>query len=93
MVNGFYNGIMTVRVDKSGRLVVPMNLREELGIDAFTPLEIIRDGMELRIRKVEEDVSVRKEGQLLVVVSKWEGESDPVKLVRQARKDRISKFI
>ncbi|HMY68097.1 MAG TPA: AbrB/MazE/SpoVT family DNA-binding domain-containing protein [Leptospiraceae bacterium] len=93
MVNGFYNGIMTVRVDKSGRLVVPMNLREELGIDAFTPLEIIRDGMELRIRKVEEDVSVRKEGQLLLVVSKWEGESDPVKLVRQARKDRISKFI
>ncbi|HMV76762.1 MAG TPA: AbrB/MazE/SpoVT family DNA-binding domain-containing protein [Leptospiraceae bacterium] len=93
MVNGFYNGIMTVRVDKSGRLVVPMNLREELGIDAFTPLEIIRDGMELRIRKVEEDVSVRKEGQLLLIVSKWEGESDPVKLVRQARKDRISKFI
>ena len=84
---------MTVRVDKSGRLVVPMNLREELGIDAFTPLEIIRDGMELRIRKVEEDVSVRKEGQLLLIVSKWEGESDPVKLVRQARKDRISKFI
>lgn len=83
---------MTVRVDKSGRLVVPLDLREELGIDAFTPLEIIRDGMELRIRKLEEDVSVRKEDGLLLVVSKWEGESDPDKLVDRARKERISKF-
>lgn len=83
---------MTVRVDKSGRLVVPLDLREELGIDAFTPLEIVRDGMELRIRKLEEDVSVRKEDGLLLVVSKWEGESDPDKLVDRARKERISKF-
>ncbi len=72
--------------------MVPLDLREELGIDAFTPLEIVRDGMELRIRKLEEDVSVRKEDGLLLVVSKWEGESDPVKLVDRARKERISKF-
>lgn len=93
MVNGIFNGIMTVKVDKSGRLVVPLELREELGIDAFTPLEIVRDGMELRIRKLEEDLSVRKEDGLLLIVSKWEGESDPVKLVDRARKGRISKFV
>ncbi len=79
---------MTVMIDKVGRLVVPKEFREQLGISPDTELEIVIDGFEMRVRKVEEKSTLRKKGKFTVVSTDWVGESDPVKLIQKARKER-----
>ena len=79
---------MTVVIDKVGILVVPKEIRDQLGIGPDTELEIIMDGFEFRVRKVEEKSTLRQKGKFTVVSTDWVGESDPVKLIQKARKER-----
>ncbi len=91
MVIGNYNSfIMTVTIDKVGRLVVPKEIREQMGIGPDTELEIIMDGFEFRVRKIEEKSTLRKKGKFTVVSTDWLGETDPIKLIQKARKERNS---
>lgn len=79
---------MTVIIDKVGRLVVPKEIRDQLGIGPDTELEIVLDGFEFRVRKIEEKSTLRKKGNFTVVSTDWVGESDPVKLIQKSRKER-----
>ena len=67
---------------------VPKEIRDQLGIGPDTELEIIMDGFEFRVRKVEEKSTLRQKGKFTVVSTDWVGESDPVKLIQKARKER-----
>ena len=84
---------MTVVIDKVGRLVVPKEFREQLGIGPDTELEIVVDGFEIRVRKIEEKSTLKKKGKFTVVATDWIGESDPVKLIQKARKERDRKSV
>lgn len=79
---------MTVMIDKVGRLVVPKEIRDQMGIGPNTELEIIMDGLEFRVRKVEEKSTLRKKGIFTVVSTDWVGESDPIKLIQKSRRER-----
>lgn len=41
------------KVDELGRVVLPVELRQSMGIDSETRLEIRRQGQDIEIRKVE----------------------------------------
>jgi AbrB family looped-hinge helix DNA binding protein len=79
---------MTIQIDKVGRIVIPKEYREQLGILPHTDLEIVLDGYEIHIKKVEEKPSLKKKGHFTVVTNDWKGESDPVKLIQGSRKER-----
>ena len=44
---------MTVFIDKVGRLVLPKSVRRQLGITPDTPLELVRKGDGVLLRRVE----------------------------------------
>ncbi len=48
---------MTIQIDKVGRIVIPKDYREQLGILPYTELEIVLDGYQIHIKKVEEKPS------------------------------------
>ncbi|HMW07994.1 MAG TPA: AbrB/MazE/SpoVT family DNA-binding domain-containing protein [Leptospiraceae bacterium] len=83
---------MTVVIDKVGRLVVPKEIRDQLGIGPNSELEILIDGLEIRVRKIEEKSTLKKKGKFTVVSTDWVGETDPVKLIQKARKERDSQL-
>jgi AbrB family looped-hinge helix DNA binding protein len=56
---------MRTTIDKAGRVVVPKNLRVEIGLMPGE-VEIIVDGNELRVRPVAEDQLVEVDGLLTV---------------------------
>lgn len=44
---------MAVFIDKVGRLVLPKSIRQQLGITPDTPLELVRKGDGVLLRRVE----------------------------------------
>jgi len=63
--NGNVNAMQTT-IDKAGRLVVPKELRDRLGIAAGSRVEIREDGSGLRVDLVASDHIVEIDGRLLV---------------------------
>jgi bifunctional DNA-binding transcriptional regulator/antitoxin component of YhaV-PrlF toxin-antitoxin module len=57
MVNGIING-MTLRMDKSGRIVFPKSLRERLGFRAEMELEAVEEAGGVLLRVVEQKPSM-----------------------------------
>jgi AbrB family looped-hinge helix DNA binding protein len=57
---------MKTTIDRSGRLVIPRPLRDRLGLTQGGAVEVLVDGLELRIRPVP-GTPLREEGDLLVV--------------------------
>lgn len=59
MAYGIVNG-MELRIDKSGRIVVPKSLRERLGFQPNTGLDIIEHPDGLLLKRVEQRPSMIK---------------------------------
>jgi len=57
---------MQTTIDKAGRLVVPKELRDRLGIAAGSRVEIREDGSGLRVDLLASDNLVEIDGRLLV---------------------------
>lgn len=57
---------MRTTMDEAGRIVVPVALRERLGL-VPGPIEIVPDGSGLRIDAVAQGVTVERDGRLVVV--------------------------
>jgi len=57
---------MQTTIDKAGRLVVPKELRDRLGIAAGSRVEIREDGSGLRVDLIATDNIVEIDGRLLV---------------------------
>lgn len=57
---------MQTTIDQAGRLVVPKELRDRLGLGAGSRVEIWEDGSSLRIEIVAADHVIEVDGRLLV---------------------------
>ncbi len=59
---------MMIAIDKLGRVVIPKNLRDELGLRPGMPLTITTDGVGVRIEPERSGgILVERDGALVVV--------------------------
>lgn len=88
----FNIGIMVVKIDKAGRIIIPKDLREELDFFPHTELEIVRDGLEVRIRKrkIPRILVENRSGFLVVDFPK---ERDDSAILKEIREERIDQFL
>jgi AbrB family looped-hinge helix DNA binding protein len=83
---------MITTIDKAGRIVVPKEMREELHFSPNSELEIISDGSEIRIRKINiPTLKVEKKSKFLVL--DFEGEINFSKIIQDLREDKIVSFL
>lgn len=57
---------MRTTIDKAGRLVVPKQLRDRLGIEPGAHLDMVEDGAGLRIDLVTSEKVLEVDGHLLI---------------------------
>jgi AbrB family looped-hinge helix DNA binding protein len=57
---------MRTTIDKAGRIVIPKDLRDRLGITAGSTVEIHEDGSSLRLDLVASDLVIEVGGYLLI---------------------------
>ena len=83
---------MITTIDKAGRIVIPKEIREELHFSTQTELEILSDGYEIRIRKLQTpSIQVEKRSGFLIL--DFEAEFDSSKTLSEVRKERIRQFL
>ena len=83
---------MITAIDRAGRLVIPKELRDELDLNPNTELEIMRDGMEIRIRKkVLPILTIEKRKGFMVM--NFEGEMNIDPILDAVRKERTNPFL
>ncbi|WCL47779.1 AbrB/MazE/SpoVT family DNA-binding domain-containing protein [Leptospira sp. GIMC2001] len=83
---------MIASIDKSGRMVIPKELRDELELIPDTELEIIRDGMDIRIRKrILPSLQVENKNGFMIL--NFDGELDIQSVLKEVRSDRIETFL
>ena len=80
---------MTVTIDKAGRVVVPKPVRDRLGLQAGTQLELseVQDGLLLKAA-TREPALIEIEG-VLVHQGEPQSQVDTSALIQQQREDRI----
>ncbi len=77
-------------IDKLGRLVLPKEMRDHLGLRAGTPIEIEELGNEVVIRAVAQAVPMKMIGGVLVFTGKAAGDLESV--LQQQREERVGRF-
>ena len=83
---------MITTIDKAGRIVIPKEIREELHFSPQTELEILSDGYEIRIRKLQTpSIQVEKRSGFLIL--DFEAEFDSSKTLSEVREERIRQFL
>lgn len=83
---------MEAVLDKTGRVVIPHQIRESFNLTAGTELEIFVHGLEivLRVKKAEQ---IKEEKGMYLVTSEWIGETDISKVLEKARSQRAKDII
>jgi len=83
---------MTVRMDKAGRVTLPKAVRDRLGLQAGSDLEMVatEDGLVLKPASTRASM-VRRDG-LWVHAGKLPAGFDPAQAVRDDREERIRKL-
>jgi len=74
---------MRVTIDKVGRLVIPKQLRDSVGL-RMGEVDVTVDGSGLRIEPVTTDALVESEGRLLIGASGAELDDELVRQLRDA---------
>jgi AbrB family looped-hinge helix DNA binding protein len=92
MASGKMNG-MKLRIDRSGRIVVPKPLRKRLGLDSGQELELIEQSNGVLLRPVQHEPSLVRVGGVLV----HQGVSEPgfnwAQVIDDAREERIQQLL
>lgn len=74
---------MKTTMDRAGRLVLPKELRERVGLSAG-PVEVHVDGAALRVEAVESAELVERDGRLVVAAADATIDDDAVQALRDA---------
>lgn len=88
MVYAIIDG-MRLKIDKAGRIVVPKPIRERLGLQAGTDLEVLEGPEGILLRRAERKPVLIREGLLLVHTGKLPAGYDMSKAVEDEREARI----
>jgi AbrB family looped-hinge helix DNA binding protein len=88
MVNGKING-MKLRIDRSGRIVVPKPLRKKLGLHPDQELELLEQPNGVLLRPVKQEPSLVKVGGVLVHQGVVEPNVNWDRLIDDVREERI----
>ncbi|MFA7238384.1 MAG: AbrB/MazE/SpoVT family DNA-binding domain-containing protein [Phycisphaeraceae bacterium] len=84
--------MVTTKIDQSGRLLIPKKIRERLGLHPGTPLEVVEDNGEVRIRSAEPGARLVREGNVLVIRG-VKTKSDAEQIVQQDRQRWIRRQV
>jgi AbrB family looped-hinge helix DNA binding protein len=79
---------MEAVLDKTGRVVIPHQIRENLNLSAGTELEVLVHGTDIILRVVQKE-SLSQENGIYLVNSTWVGETDIQKILEKSRSSRI----
>ncbi|MFW6163465.1 MAG: AbrB/MazE/SpoVT family DNA-binding domain-containing protein [Planctomycetota bacterium] len=79
----------TTRLDKFGRIVIPKPIRDALGLEPGTELDIAQENGAINIRPTVLSPQVKRKGHILVFTGKAEG--DLLDAVRKQREERARK--
>ena len=92
MADGIMNG-MELRIDKSGRIVVPKPLRERLGFRPDTELEAIEQPEGVLLKRVKQRPSMTKADGLWVHQGIAEPGRNCERILEDVREDRIESVL
>ena len=80
---------MTTTIDKAGRVVIPVELRKRLGLNAGTELEMVVEGFDIRlVRAVAGPQLVRRGNRLIASPRAAEGERLEIDVARLIEEER-----
>jgi len=74
---------MRATIDSAGRLVIPKQLRDRLGL-AQGEVEVEADGADLRVRPIADDTLAEEDGWLVVPATGRSISDDDVRALRDA---------
>jgi len=74
---------MRATIDSAGRLVIPRELRERLGLGQG-PVDVEADGADLRVRPLADDSLVEDDGWLVIPATGSPITDDDVRTLREA---------
>lgn len=84
---------ISIPIDKAGRIVLPKEIRDRIGVQAGEEFEVIEESDRIILKPVvQEPRLVNKKGILVVVPEKGTEKSVP-DFVRERREERIRKFL
>jgi AbrB family looped-hinge helix DNA binding protein len=92
MANGIING-MTLRMDKSGRIVFPKPLRKKLGFKPDMDLEVVEQRGGVLLRPAEPQPSMIRVDGLWVHRGKAEPGADWDHVLDEVREERIQSIL
>ncbi len=74
---------MRATIDKAGRLVIPKSLRDRLGLRPG-PVEVVADGMALRVEPLAGEALEERDGRLVIPASGAGIDDATVRALREA---------
>lgn len=82
----------TVKVSTKGQIVIPKEIRDELGIQPADKLQVVSDGKEMRIEKFDEEAFLQRLEKKRKISNKALKESgiteeDIIRIVKEIRRD------
>lgn len=83
---------MEAVLDKTGRVVIPFQVRENLNLTAGVELEVLVHGSDIILRVKRQD-TIKEENGMYLVHSEWIGESDIHKILQKTRTEREKELI
>jgi AbrB family looped-hinge helix DNA binding protein len=81
--------VVTLKIDKAGRIVVPKPVRDRFGLHAGSELELLEDAGRLLLKPVGQRPSLEQQGGLLVHLGRLPEGYDWNKLVDADREERL----
>ena len=87
------SAIVHIPIDKAGRVVLPKEIRDRMGLHSGTEFEVIEEADRIVLKPVPKPPRlVRKKG-FLVFVPDEPPKEDIVEFIKKQREERIRKFI
>jgi AbrB family looped-hinge helix DNA binding protein len=83
---------MTLKIDRAGRVILPKPLRDRLGLQEGSDLELLETPEGVLLKPAVERPSVIKKQGLWVYTGKLPPGFDSVRAIRDDREDRIRKL-